>query len=144
MVWVAHKDVLSSRPLEWVSHSDPPSLASLCHFVFSEIPFYVEGRHPQSLMGKNFHAYLLELRNSSTPFRGIRKTLIDTLLDGYDTARYGTGVSVSPDLLFGLCKGGGFPQSQVFHLAALHTFPLCSACCCEQDQGQCTPSVQGL
>ncbi|KAH1179853.1 protein C1orf43 homolog [Mauremys mutica] len=58
----------------------------------SEIPFYVEGRHPQSLMGKNFHAYLLELRNSSTPFRGIRKTLIDTLLDGYDTARYGTGV----------------------------------------------------
>lgn len=57
----------------------------------SEIPFAAEGRHPKSLIGKNFQAYLVDLRNSSTPFKGIRKTLIDTLLDGYDSARYGTG-----------------------------------------------------
>ncbi|XP_014940994.1 protein C1orf43 homolog isoform X1 [Acinonyx jubatus] len=58
----------------------------------SEIPFHAEGRHPRSLMGKNFRSYLLDLRNTSTPFKGVRKALIDTLLDGYETARYGTGV----------------------------------------------------
>ncbi|KAK2494644.1 hypothetical protein MC885_003011 [Smutsia gigantea] len=58
----------------------------------SEIPFHAEGRHPHSLMGKNFRSYLLDLRNTSTPFKGVRKALIDTLLDGYETARYGTGV----------------------------------------------------
>lgn len=62
-------------------------------FPSPEIPFHTEGRYPKSLIGKNFCAYLLELRNSSTSFKGIRKALIDTLLDGYDSARYGTGVS---------------------------------------------------
>uniref|UniRef100_A0A673TG29 Chromosome 1 open reading frame 43 n=1 Tax=Suricata suricatta TaxID=37032 RepID=A0A673TG29_SURSU len=62
----------------------------------SEIPFHAEGRHPRSLMGKNFRSYLLDLRNTSTPFKGVRKALIDTLLDGYETARYGTGVSGAP------------------------------------------------
>ncbi|XP_011855716.1 protein C1orf43 homolog isoform X2 [Macaca thibetana thibetana] len=57
-----------------------------------KIPFHSEGRHPRSLMGKNFRSYLLDLRNTSTPFKGVRKALIDTLLDGYETARYGTGV----------------------------------------------------
>ncbi|XP_010642249.1 uncharacterized protein C1orf43 homolog isoform X2 [Fukomys damarensis] len=57
-----------------------------------KIPFQAEGRHPRSLMGKNFRSYLLDLRNTSTPFKGVRKALIDTLLDGYETARYGTGV----------------------------------------------------
>ncbi|KAM7159572.1 protein C1orf43 homolog [Molossus nigricans] len=57
----------------------------------SKIPFHAEGRHLHSLMGKNFHFYLLDLRNTSTPFKGVRKALIDTLLDGYGTARHGTG-----------------------------------------------------
>uniref|UniRef100_A0A8C3DE83 Uncharacterized protein n=1 Tax=Corvus moneduloides TaxID=1196302 RepID=A0A8C3DE83_CORMO len=57
----------------------------------SEIPFQAEGRYPKSLIGKNFCAYLLELRNSSTSFKGIRKALIDTLLDGYESARYAPG-----------------------------------------------------
>ncbi|KFV79077.1 Uncharacterized protein C1orf43, partial [Struthio camelus australis] len=65
----------------------------------SEIPFHAEGRYPKSLIGKNFCAYLLELRNSSTSFKGIRKTLIDTLLDGYESARYGTGVFGKPEYL---------------------------------------------
>ena len=51
-------------------------------------------------MGKNFRSYLLDLRNTSTPFKGVRKALIDTLLDGYETARYGTGVSHSEWPLF--------------------------------------------
>uniref|UniRef100_A0A2K5RJC6 Chromosome 1 open reading frame 43 n=1 Tax=Cebus imitator TaxID=2715852 RepID=A0A2K5RJC6_CEBIM len=63
-----------------------------CAIFSTEIPFHSEGRHPRSLMGKNFRSYLLDLRNTSTPFKGVRKALIDTLLDGYETARYGTGV----------------------------------------------------
>uniref|UniRef100_A0A7M4E8S9 Uncharacterized protein n=1 Tax=Crocodylus porosus TaxID=8502 RepID=A0A7M4E8S9_CROPO len=35
---------------------------------------------------KNFQAYLLELKNPSTPFKGICKTLVDTLLDRYQEA----------------------------------------------------------
>ncbi|POI23266.1 hypothetical protein CIB84_012986, partial [Bambusicola thoracicus] len=58
-----------------------------------------EGRYPKSLIGKNFCAYLLELRNSSSSFKGIRKALIDTLLDGYENARYGTGVFGKPEYL---------------------------------------------
>nr|KAF6315824.1 hypothetical protein mPipKuh1_001755 [Pipistrellus kuhlii] len=42
----------------------------------SEIPFHAEGRHPRSLMGKNFRSYLLDLRNTSTPFKGVRKPLM--------------------------------------------------------------------
>ncbi|XFF84311.1 hypothetical protein AB1E18_010530 [Capra hircus] len=33
-----------------------------------------------------------DLRNTSTPFKGVRKGLTNTLLDGYETARYGTAV----------------------------------------------------
>lgn len=68
-------------------------MLSLLSIISTEIPFHAEGRHPRSLMGKNFRSYLLDLRNTSTPFKGVRKALIDTLLDGYETARYGTGVS---------------------------------------------------
>ncbi|OXB54172.1 hypothetical protein ASZ78_015388 [Callipepla squamata] len=65
----------------------------------SEIPFHSEGRYPKSLIGKNFCAYLLELRNSSSSFKGVRKALIDALLDGYESARYGTGVFGKPEYL---------------------------------------------
>ncbi|XP_075049659.1 protein C1orf43 homolog isoform X2 [Mixophyes fleayi] len=58
----------------------------------SDVPFQGNGKYPKSLVGKNFRAYLLEMRNAGSPFRGIRKTLLDTLLDRYDSARYGTGV----------------------------------------------------
>ncbi|KAM3825079.1 protein C1orf43 homolog isoform 3-T3 [Vipera latastei] len=57
----------------------------------AEIPYSVEGRYPKLLVEKNFQAYLLDLRNSSSPLKGLRKALIDTLLDGYENARYGTG-----------------------------------------------------
>ncbi|XP_034263879.1 protein C1orf43 homolog [Pantherophis guttatus] len=57
----------------------------------TEIPYSMEGRYPKLLMEKNFQAYLMDLRNSSSPLKGLRKTLIDALLDGYENARYGTG-----------------------------------------------------
>lgn len=68
-------------------------MLALSSVICTEIPFHAEGRHPRSLLGKNFRSYLLDLRNTSTPFKGVRKALVDTLLDGYETARYGTGVS---------------------------------------------------
>uniref|UniRef100_G1Q8C4 Uncharacterized protein n=1 Tax=Myotis lucifugus TaxID=59463 RepID=G1Q8C4_MYOLU len=58
----------------------------------SEIPFHAEGPASSFLNGQNFHSYLLDLRSTSTPFKGVRKALIDTLLDGYETAPYGTRV----------------------------------------------------
>ena len=58
----------------------------------SEIPCHAEGWHPCSLMGKNFCSYLLDLQNTNPPFKGIGKAPTNTLLDGYETACYGTGV----------------------------------------------------
>ncbi|CAJ0961893.1 unnamed protein product [Ranitomeya imitator] len=58
----------------------------------SDIPFQENGKFPKSSVGKNFQAYLLEMTNASSPFKGVRKTLLDSLTEGYDSARYGTGV----------------------------------------------------
>ncbi|XP_009987690.1 PREDICTED: uncharacterized protein C1orf43 homolog, partial [Tauraco erythrolophus] len=79
-----------------------------------EIPFHAEGRYPKSLIGKNFCAYLLELRNTSTSFKGIRKALIDTLLDGYESARYGTGTNVMVEWLLqgGALSPAGRPKAR--------------------------------
>ncbi|KAG8431077.1 hypothetical protein GDO86_019457 [Hymenochirus boettgeri] len=60
----------------------------------TDIPFQDFGKHHKSLVGKNFRTFLLDLRNSGSPYKGIRKSLLDSLLEGYDSARYGTGVSV--------------------------------------------------
>ena len=92
---------------------------SLFCFLHTEIPFHAEGRHPRSLMGKNFRSYLLDLRNTSTPFKGVRKALIDTLLDGYETARYGTGVSWLDTFSFRELRGCprlGDPHSSILFL----------------------------
>ncbi|XP_041095024.1 protein C1orf43-like [Polyodon spathula] len=56
------------------------------------IPFHEVWKNPKSLTGRNFRIFLLDLRNASSPFRGVQKNLIDTLLDGYESARHGTGV----------------------------------------------------
>lgn len=58
----------------------------------SGIPFREVCKNPKSLTGRNFRSFLLDLRNASSPFRGVQKNLIDTLLDGYESARHGTGV----------------------------------------------------
>ncbi|XP_018426098.1 PREDICTED: uncharacterized protein C1orf43 homolog isoform X5 [Nanorana parkeri] len=58
----------------------------------TSIPFQENTKYPKSLVGKNFRSFLLELRNASSPYKAVPKPLLDTLLDGYDSARYGTGV----------------------------------------------------
>ncbi|XP_053331084.1 protein C1orf43 homolog [Spea bombifrons] len=57
----------------------------------SDIPFRDNVKYPRTLVGKNFRCFLLELQNSSSPYKGIRKSLLDALMAGYDSARYGTG-----------------------------------------------------
>lgn len=44
------------------------------------------------LAGKRFSIFLLELKDGSSPYRGVRKTLVDKLIEGYEAARYGTAV----------------------------------------------------
>ncbi|XP_069041243.1 protein C1orf43 homolog [Lepisosteus oculatus] len=58
----------------------------------SDIPFQEMGKNSRSLTGRSFQSFLLELRGSHAVFKGGRRSLIDTLLDGYDSARHGTGV----------------------------------------------------
>ena len=97
-------------------------------FIFSEIPFLAEGRHPRSLLGKNFRSYLLDLRNTSTPFKGVRKALIDTLLDGYETARYGTGVSCVATFSFRELKGSPDEESLTLPLFSLRSLARENTC----------------
>ncbi|KAJ8383814.1 hypothetical protein AAFF_G00215010 [Aldrovandia affinis] len=54
----------------------------------SDIPFQEMGGSPSAVTGRSFRCWLLELRNSHS----LLKTLIDGLLEGYDSARHGTGV----------------------------------------------------
>ncbi|KAM9293923.1 protein C1orf43 homolog [Gastrophryne carolinensis] len=58
----------------------------------SDFPFQETCKYPKSLVGKNFRACLLEMRNGSSPYKGVRKPLLDALLDAYDSARCGTDV----------------------------------------------------
>ncbi|KAG9469290.1 hypothetical protein GDO78_020898 [Eleutherodactylus coqui] len=58
----------------------------------SDIPFQENNKFPKSSVGKNFQAYMLEMKNASSPYKGVRKTLLDTLTEGYDAARCGTGI----------------------------------------------------
>ncbi|CAI9535842.1 unnamed protein product [Staurois parvus] len=82
---------------------DAPGEESCCNYLYrmktldgvkdSDIPFQeTSAKFPKSLVGRNFRAFLLEMRNSSSPYKTYRKPLLDALLDGYDSARYGTGV----------------------------------------------------
>uniref|UniRef100_A0A3Q2XDG2 Chromosome 1 open reading frame 43 n=1 Tax=Hippocampus comes TaxID=109280 RepID=A0A3Q2XDG2_HIPCM len=47
---------------------------------------------PSAFTGRRFRSWLLELRNSHSLIKSSRGTLIDRLLEGYDSARHGTGV----------------------------------------------------
>ncbi|KPP79269.1 hypothetical protein Z043_101164 [Scleropages formosus] len=58
----------------------------------SELPFQELGRSPSALTGRSFRTWLVELRNSHSAFKSNRGALIDSLLEGYDSARHGTGV----------------------------------------------------
>lgn len=56
------------------------------------IPLQEISRSPSAFTGRNFRNWLLELRNSHSLIKSSRSALIDRLLEGYDSARHGTGV----------------------------------------------------
>lgn len=58
----------------------------------SGIPLQEISRSPSAFTGRNFRNWLLELRNSHSLIKSSRSALIDRLLEGYDSARHGTGV----------------------------------------------------
>ncbi|XP_072139384.1 protein C1orf43 homolog isoform X1 [Mobula birostris] len=55
-----------------------------------DIPLSQGSDHGKRLTGRSFRTFLLELREGNSPYRGVRKNLIDKLIDGYEAARYGT------------------------------------------------------
>uniref|UniRef100_A0A674DDK6 Chromosome 1 open reading frame 43 n=1 Tax=Salmo trutta TaxID=8032 RepID=A0A674DDK6_SALTR len=57
----------------------------------SGIPLQEMGRNPNAITGRSFRNWLLDLRNSHSLIKSSRSTLIDNLLEGYDSARHGTG-----------------------------------------------------
>ncbi|XP_068567263.1 protein C1orf43 homolog isoform X3 [Cebidichthys violaceus] len=59
---------------------------------FAGIPLQEISRCPSAFTGRNFRNWLLELRNSHSLIKSSRSPLIDRLLEGYDSARHGTGV----------------------------------------------------
>lgn len=65
------------------------------------IPLQEISRSPSAFTGRNFRNWLLELRNSHSLIKSSRSALIDRLLEGYDSARHGTGVRAIWDILSG-------------------------------------------
>ncbi|XP_040045088.1 protein C1orf43 isoform X2 [Gasterosteus aculeatus] len=58
----------------------------------SGIPLQEISRSPSAFTGRSFRNWLMELRNSHSLIKSSRSPLIDRLLEGYDSARHGTGV----------------------------------------------------
>ncbi|XP_061598274.1 protein C1orf43 homolog [Cololabis saira] len=58
----------------------------------SGIPLQEISCSPSAFTGRSFRNWLLELRNSHSLIKSSRSALIDCLLEGYDSARHGTGV----------------------------------------------------
>ncbi|XP_034747050.1 protein C1orf43 homolog isoform X2 [Etheostoma cragini] len=57
----------------------------------SGIPLQEISRCPSAFTGRSFRNWLSELRNSHSLIKSSRSALIDRLLEGYDSARHGTG-----------------------------------------------------
>nr|XP_046255429.1 protein C1orf43 homolog isoform X2 [Scatophagus argus]XP_046255430.1 protein C1orf43 homolog isoform X2 [Scatophagus argus] len=55
----------------------------------SDLPFHELGGSSSAVTGRRLRTWLLNLRNSQCMFRDSLKTLIDTVLDGYNKARHG-------------------------------------------------------
>uniref|UniRef100_A0A3Q3ATY5 Chromosome 1 open reading frame 43 n=1 Tax=Kryptolebias marmoratus TaxID=37003 RepID=A0A3Q3ATY5_KRYMA len=58
----------------------------------SGIPLQDISGSPSAFTGRSFRNWLVELRNSHSLIKSSRSALIDRLLEGYDSARHGTGV----------------------------------------------------
>ncbi|KAJ8287937.1 hypothetical protein COCON_G00005960 [Conger conger] len=57
----------------------------------SDIPLQEMGLYPSAVTGRSFRSWLLELRSSPSLLKS-RSSLIHSVLEGYDSARNGTGV----------------------------------------------------
>ncbi|XP_034016612.1 uncharacterized protein C1orf43 homolog isoform X3 [Thalassophryne amazonica] len=57
----------------------------------SGIPLQDISCSPSTFTGRSFRNWLMELRNSHSLIKSSRSALIDHLLEGYDSARHGTG-----------------------------------------------------
>uniref|UniRef100_A0A087XUS8 Chromosome 1 open reading frame 43 n=1 Tax=Poecilia formosa TaxID=48698 RepID=A0A087XUS8_POEFO len=57
----------------------------------SGIPVQEISGTPSAFTGRSFRNWLVELRNSHSLIKSSRSALIDRLLEGYDSARHGTG-----------------------------------------------------
>uniref|UniRef100_A0AAX7SLW0 CA043 n=1 Tax=Astatotilapia calliptera TaxID=8154 RepID=A0AAX7SLW0_ASTCA len=57
----------------------------------SGIPLQEISGSPSAFTGRSFRSWLVELRNSHSLIKSSRSALIDRLLEGYDSARHGTG-----------------------------------------------------
>nr|XP_020462835.1 uncharacterized protein C1orf43 homolog isoform X2 [Monopterus albus] len=55
----------------------------------TDLPFRELGGTSTAVTGKRFRMWLLQLRNSHCMFRDSQRSLIDTVLDGYNKARHG-------------------------------------------------------
>lgn len=69
------------------------------------IPLQEMSPSPSAFTGRNFRNWLMDLRNSHSLIKSSRSALIDRLLEGYDSARHGTGVRChsNPGGEFNLC-----------------------------------------
>ncbi|XP_005927645.1 protein C1orf43 homolog [Haplochromis burtoni] len=65
----------------------------------SGIPLQEISGSPSAFTGRSFRSWLVELRNSHSLIKSSRSALIDRLLEGYDSARHGTGVFGEPEFL---------------------------------------------
>ncbi|XP_072350951.1 protein C1orf43 homolog, partial [Scyliorhinus torazame] len=55
-----------------------------------DLPVGEGADYAKHLTGRSFRTFLMELREGNTPYRGVRKNLIDKLINGYEAARHGT------------------------------------------------------
>ncbi|KAM4567776.1 protein C1orf43 homolog isoform 2-T2 [Fundulus diaphanus] len=65
----------------------------------TELPFRELGGAPTAVTGKIFRTWLLQLRNSHRGCRDEQRSLIDTVLDGYNRARHGAEAFGEADFL---------------------------------------------
>ncbi|XP_031722465.1 uncharacterized protein C1orf43 isoform X1 [Anarrhichthys ocellatus] len=80
------------KALDAIRDSGEKSNVMLGLTDFAGIPLQEISRSPSAFTGRNFRNWLLELRNSHSLIKSSRSPLIDRLLEGYDSARHGTGV----------------------------------------------------
>lgn len=83
-----------------LKHREQAGDAASCDYLYrmealdairdTDFPFRELGGSSTAVTGKRFRTWLLQLRNSQSPFRDDQSPLIDAVLDGYNRARHGS------------------------------------------------------